>query len=253
MRAPSLLLVTVACASQVVVLAAQVRRGDVVLKIPPVKTSVEIAGQPVTFTVWGSVSAEPANAFRLAVTADLSDFQEHLTPLLGAQLNRSDRCGERLSVERATLSPAPPSSLLVVSVHYERWGCAKAFGKELVKRLVGGNGVVEATLTPSVNANAVSLTSQVRKIDADGGLGEVLRSGSFGDSLREKIAASIQSAIQKSLNLKSALAPQIANSVTIQTVQFADGGSGHLWLDLAGDVHLSGEELRGLIDAGHHY
>src|ERR1700730_16530934 len=105
MRAPSLLLFTVACASQVVVWASQavvsasqVRREDVVLKIPPVKTSVEIAGQPVTFTAWGSVSAESANTFRLAVTADLSDLQEHLTPLLGAQVNRSDRCGERLSV-----------------------------------------------------------------------------------------------------------------------------------------------------------
>jgi len=221
-----------------------------VLKVPPVKTAVEIEGQPVTFTAWGSVSAEAANAFRLAVTADLSNLQERLTPLLRVSLNRSDRCGERLSVERATLAPAPPSSLLVAYVHYERWGCAKAFGKEIVKRLVGGNGVVEVTLTPSVDAGTVSLTSQVRKIEADGSLGDVLRSGSLGDSLREKIAASIQSAIQKSLNLKSTLPPQIENRVTIQTVQFADGGSGHLWLGLAGAVRTSGEELRSLIEAG---
>ena len=46
---------------------------------------------------------------------------------------------------------------------------------------------------------------------------------------------------------------QIADKVTIQTAQFADGGSGHLWLAVAGDVPLSGEELRWLIEAGHHY
>jgi hypothetical protein len=34
-------------------------------------------------------------------------------------------------------------------VHYERYACVKALGKEIVKRLVGGNGVVELNLTPS--------------------------------------------------------------------------------------------------------
>jgi hypothetical protein len=111
----------------------------------------------------------------------LSNFQENLTPVMAAQLNRSDRWGEAY-------------------VHYERFTCVKAFGKEIVKRLVGGNGVVEVNLSPLVRENRIVLAAEVRKIDADGSLGEVLRSGSLGDSLRQKIAASIESSVQKSAN-----------------------------------------------------
>ncbi|MEI9971691.1 MAG: hypothetical protein WDO73_06350 [Ignavibacteriota bacterium] len=80
---------------------------------------------------------------RLAATVDLSDFQDHLTPILAAQLNRSDKCGERLTVQKAMLSSA---GLLTANVHYEHFACAKAFGKEINKRVVGGDAVVEVNL-----------------------------------------------------------------------------------------------------------
>jgi len=217
------------------------------VNLQPVKTTVALQGQRVTLTAWGTVSEMPANEFRLNLTTDLSDLQDHLTPVLAAQLNRSDRCGERLSVERASLAPEAPAGLLTVYVHYERWGCAKAFGKEIVKRLLGGNGVIEVLLTPSVDAGTVSVASEVWKIDADGSLGEVLRSGSPGQSLREKIAASIRSAFQKSLDPKSALPPAAAERLTIQSVQFADGGAGHLWLNAAGDVRIPAEQVHALL------
>jgi hypothetical protein len=175
---------------------------------------------------------------------DLGNFQENLTPVLAAQLNRSDRCGERLSVERATVAPAAPSAVLTAYVHYERYACAKAFGKEIVKRLTGGNGVVEVNLTPSVAENSIALAAEARKIDADGSLGELLRSGSLGDSIRAKIAASIESAIRKSANLKSALPAEMENVAAIQTVQFADRGAGRLWLAISGEVRLSAEQMR---------
>jgi len=114
---------------------AQAQTGDLTLKIPPAKTSLDLKGQPVEITAWGTVSAAPSGVFRLAMTVDMGNFQENLTPVLAAQLNRSDRCGERLSVERATVAPAAPSAVLTAYVHYERYGCAKAFGKEIVKRL----------------------------------------------------------------------------------------------------------------------
>ena len=142
------------------------------------------------------------------------------------------------------LAPAAPSGLLTANVHYERFGCAKVLGKEAVKRLVGGNAVVEVNLTPSAQENRIVLTAQTRKIDADGSLGELLHSGSFGDSIRQKIAASIESAIQKSANLKSALPPAIENVAALQTVQFADGGAGRLWLTIAGEVRLSTEQFQ---------
>jgi len=214
------------------------------LKIPPVKTTLNLQGQAVDFTAWGTVSAASGDVYRLAATVDLGNFQENLTPVMAGELNRSQRCGERLSVERAVLVPAAPSALLTAHVHYERFTCVKALGKEIVKRLVGGNGVVELNLTPSVAENQIALNAEVKKIDADGSLGELLRSGSLGDSLKRKIAASIESAVQKSANLKSTLPAAIATAVVIEPPQFADGGAGRLWLAVAGQVHLSAEQFR---------
>ncbi len=217
--------------SLAVVSAAWAQPNQPALEIPAVKTSLDIEGQQVGFTVWGKVSAP-----RFSVTVDLGGFQENLTPVLAAELNRSDRCGDRLSVERGVLTPAAPSTVLTATVHYERYVCTKALGKEIVKKLVGGNGVVEVSLTPSVGDNRILLTAQVRKVDADGSLGELLRSGSLGDSIRKKIAASIESAVQKAANLKSTLPAQMESSASIQTVEFADGGAGRLWLTVAGVV-----------------
>jgi len=223
---------------------AQAQSSGLTLKIPPVKTSLNLQGQAVAITIWGTVAAAPEGIFRLSATVDLGDFQENLTPILAVQLNRSERCGERVSVERAVLAPAEPAGALTAYVHYERFGCMKAFGKEVVKRLVGGNGVVEVNLTPAVAESRIALTAQVRKIDADGSLGQLLRSGSLGDSIREKIAASIESAIQKSADLKSTLPAGMENATAIKTVRFADGGAGRLWLAIEGEVHVSPEQFR---------
>ena len=206
------------------------------LQLPPLRTSIVLEGQPVAISIWGSVS--PAH---LSATVDLADFQEHLTPILAAQLNRSDKCGERLTVQKAALAP---SGLLTANVHYEHFGCAKAFGKEISKRLVGGDAVVEVNLTPTVADNRIGMDAEVRKIDADGSLGEALHSGSFGDSIRQKIAANIESSVRKSADLKSALPAGMENVLTLRTVRFADGGSGRLWLAMEGELHLWAEQFQ---------
>jgi hypothetical protein len=206
------------------------------LQLPALRTSIVLEGQPVAISVWGSVS--PAH---LSATVDLADFQEHLTPILAAQLNRSDKCGERLTVQKAALAP---SGLLTANVHYEHFGCAKAFGKEITKRLVGGDAVVEVNLTPTVADNRIGMDAEVRKIDADGSLGEALHSGSFGNSIRQKIAANIESSVRKSADLKSALPAGMENVLTLRTVRFADGGSGRLWLAMEGELHLSAEQFQ---------
>jgi hypothetical protein len=206
------------------------------VKLPPLRTSIMLEGQPVAISVWGSIS--PAH---LSATVDLADFQEHLTPILAAQLNRSDKCGERLTVQKAALAA---SGLLIANVHYEHFGCAKAFGKEITKRLVGGDAVVEVNLTPKVADNRIGMDAEVRKIDADGSLGEALHSGSFGDSIRQKIAANIESSVRKSADLKSALPAGMESVLTLRTVRFVDGGSGHLWLDIDGELHLSTEQFQ---------
>jgi len=225
MRLAAGLIVTVVCLAQ----------SDSV-KLPPLKTSIALEGQPVGITVWGAVS--PAH---LSATVDLGEFQDHLTPILAAQLNRSDKCGERLTVEKAVLAP---SGLLVANVHYEHFGCAKAFGKEINKRLVGGDAVVEVNLTPSVTDNHIAMDAEVRKIDADGSLGEALHSGSFGDSIRQKIAANIESSVRKSADLKSVLPGGMDSVLTLRTIRFTDGGSGRLWLTVEGELHLTAEQFQ---------
>jgi hypothetical protein len=234
MRVPMGMLFAVMCLAQ----------AQTTLKIPPMKTTVKLDQQPVDITIWGTVSPMPSGTFAVAITADLGDLQEHLTPVLSAQLNRSDRCADRLSVERAAIAPAAPSGLLTTNVNFERFACVKAFGKQIAKRLVGGHAVIEVNLTPSVEENDIAIDAEVRKIDADGSLGEVLRSDSVGDSLREKIAASVQSAVQKLTDLKSRLPAEIGNAVSIDSVQFADGGGGRLWLTIAGEARLSADQLR---------
>jgi hypothetical protein len=135
---------------------------------------------------------------------------------------------------------------LTAHVHYERWGCIKAFGRDVVKRLVGGNAVIVARLTPSAAPDGISMASEVQKIDADGSLGEVLQSGSFREAVKDKIARSMESSVRKGLDLKSMLPPAVAAAVVLRSVQFASGTEGRLWFSVDGEVHITAAQLQSL-------
>jgi hypothetical protein len=224
---------------------------DLTLPIPPVKASVTIDNQPIAITTSGTISGS-RNSFHLILNVDLSDLQEHIAGLLSAQLNRSDRCGERLSIDRATLLPAPPAGRLTAYVHFECWACVKALGREVAKRLVGGNGTIPVKLTPTLEKGAegnseIRLDPEVGTIEADGSLGEALRSSSVGDKLRDKISASMLSAMQKGANLQATLPPAVEKVAAIESVRFSDGGSGRLSLELAAQIRIPEKEMRTLI------
>jgi hypothetical protein len=224
-----------------------------VFRIPPVTTRVNIEGQAVEVKVSGEVFASAAadgeQSIRLSLTADLADFQRNLTPILAAQLNQSNRCGERLNVLNATLTPAAPAALLTVKAHVEKWGCAKAFGKEVVKRLVGGDGIIGVRLAPEVESGAgIKLAAEVTSIEADGSLGELMRSGSFGDAIREKVRASVVSAIQKSTDFKTTLPEAVREIVSIQDVKFAGVGDGALALAISSEVRVPAAQARELLE-----
>ena len=51
-------------------------------------------------------------------------------------------------------------------------------------------------------SNAIRLDAEVGKIDADGPLGDLLRAGSLGAALRDKIRESLLKAIEKSADLE---------------------------------------------------
>jgi hypothetical protein len=222
------------------------------LKIPPVKIPLKIKDQQITIVASGLVTMgakeQGVNMLSVELTADLADLQQTFTALLGSELDKDERCGDRIQMEDAKLTPAEPASFAVVQLHYERWGCAKLLGKQEVKRLIGGDALVQMKLIPSVRENhtELQLAAELGPIEADGSLGELLRSGNLGEMLREKIQAAILSALQKGLDLGAILPPVLQNSVTIQDARFRDAGSGQLLVTVAGQVRITDEQLGSL-------
>jgi len=224
-----------------------------VWRIPPVGTTLNVEGQPLSVVISGTVSADPPNrgqqTIRAKLDADLTDLQRNLTPLLRSQLDRSERCGERLSVESATLVPAAPFAMLTANLHFEKWACAKAFGKEVVKKLIAGDATVGLRLAPEVDGgNTLRLQADVTSIEAGGPLGELLRSGTLGDALREKIRATLVSALRKTTDPKATLPPAVQAIIALQSAEFGDGGGGRLRLSLSSEIRISGEQARGLLE-----
>jgi len=222
------------------------------ITLPPVKKNLQIEKEPVAVTVTGVVSRGAAGddpgVFKLRLHIDLEDLQRHIGSLLASQLNQSNRCGERLSIEQAVLAPSAPAALLTAHVHFEKWACAKAFGKEMTKKLIGGNATVQVRMTPVVeDRRSVKLESSVVSVEADGTLGEALRPRPLGDSLREKIRTSFESSLQKAINLEAAVPPALEPVAAIQSVQFRDAGDGRLVSDLVGEVKLPAEQMRAVV------
>jgi hypothetical protein len=90
----------------------------------------------------------------------------------------------------------------------------------------------------------VSLKPVVVNIEADGSLGQVLRSLSVGDALKEKIASGVRSAIQKATSLNTVLPPEIGSTATIRSVEFTSGPEGRLCIESTVEVRISPDRLR---------
>jgi hypothetical protein len=221
-------------------------------RIPPVKIPVNVKDQQVTLVASALITlktkAQGRNVLNLQLTGDLSDLQQNMTELLSAALDKDDHCGDRIAIQHATLTPAQPGSLAVVQLHYERWGCAKVFGKQQAKRLVSGNAVMQMTLTPAIGEDGTELrlVPEVGPIQADGSLGELLRSGTLGEMLREKIRNAILSALQKGTDLKATLPPAVQDYAKIKDARFRDGGSGRLLVILDGEIQITNEQIQAL-------
>jgi hypothetical protein len=239
-----------AIAATSLVAAAQ----NAVFKIPPVKIPLDVKGQPITITASAilTLSSRDHNLriLNLQLTGDLSDLQHNLTGLLSSQLDKDDRCGERVAVQNATLKPADPASLAVVQLHVERWVCVKVLGKSAAKKLLGGDAQIPIKLTPAIEKDSteLQLVPEVGEIQADGSLGELLRSGELGEAIREKIRSAILSSLQKGTNLGATLPPAVQGYVTIKNAEFKDGGGGTLLVVLDGEARLTQEQVKLLSD-----
>jgi hypothetical protein len=224
---------------------------DLTFSLPQVNRPVNIANRTIAMTVSGALSQTAAEngqrTFRLALTTNLSDLQQNITQLLRAQLDRSELCGQRIAIREARLTPATPASLLMVRLHFERWTCTRMMGQQTANELAEGDGTVEMKLIPSVDqSNALQLTSELRRVDANGMLAESLRSGSLGDDLRDKVSESVLAAMRAGADVKAALPLAVQNSATIQSVKFQDVGAGDLTVIVGGQVQISNEQANQL-------
>lgn len=229
----------------------------VTFSLPAVTNSISVGDQPISIPTSGAVSqvsaAIPAenghNLFRLKLVADLSDLQLNITGILRSELTRSPRCGERIEIQQATLIPLEPASLLVARLHFERWVCPRGAGIESPMEVADGEGTIEVKLTPSleptIEPNAgLHLASEITRVDATGFLGDSLRSGDLGVELREQIAASLLSALQKAADLRRILPPAAQGSATLQRMQFQDAGADQMNLVLDGQLKFSDEQTQ---------
>jgi hypothetical protein len=215
-----------------------------------VKIPLDIKDQPIAITASAilTLTTKDRNLriLNIQLTGDLSDLQRNLTTLLSSQLDKDDRCGERVAIQNATLKPSEPASVAVVQLHVERWACVKVLGKQAAKKLLGGDAQIQIKLTPAIDKDSTELrlVPEVGDIQADGSLGELLRSGALGDTIRDKIRSSILSALHKGTNLAATLPPAIQGFVTIQNAEFKDAGDGSLLVVLDGEARITQEQVK---------
>ncbi len=219
---------------------------DVAFKIPPVKSSVMIANQSVAITSSAVLFREPGEGgesiFKVESTTNLSDLQQNMTAILGALLNKGDRCGERIEVEDATLTPSDPASMVVAQLHYQRWVCHRMGRDESSYEVAEGNATVEVKLTPAVGSQGqLQVVPEIGRVEADRFLVDLVRSGDLGVALREKIASSVGAAM---MDLKAALPPAAGDSAKIESARFESLPDGGLNAIVIGELRISAEQAK---------
>jgi hypothetical protein len=220
---------------------------DVSFNLPPVKNPADVGSRSITVVASGvltqTVAQGDLRTFRLDSTLDLTDLQQNISTIMNAQLREGTACGERLAVRSANIQPAPPASLLVLQLHFERWLCA---GQSSPTELAESDGTVEVKVTPSVQNSVLQMASEFKRIDATGMMADDLRSGDLGDDLRDKVAKSMLLAVQAGSDFKTTLPQSLRNTATLQSAKFQDGGAGILRMVLSGQVQLSNEQATAL-------
>lgn len=230
----------------------------------PLSTNtINVAGETVSIPASGVVSRISSNAssgtpsnptstvvdnshnlFHLKLTADLSDLQQNITAILRSQLTRYSRCGERITIQQAAFTPLAAAGLVVANVHYERWVCPLGPGRESSMEVTSGDGEIEIKLSASVDPKTgLLLVPEISRVTAAGSLRDLLRSGDLGVTLRDGVAASLLSALQKTADLQTALPPAVQQSATLQKAQFQEAGVDQLSLVLEGQLQLSDAQL----------
>jgi hypothetical protein len=139
---------------------------------------------------------------------------------------------------------------VVAQLHYERWTCTAMFGRENMNEIVEGNGTIEVKMTPGVAEDGtLRLVAQIGRIDAEGLVGGLLRSGTLGEALRDKISESVLSTLRQGGDFKAALPAGARSYATLRKAQFQGTGLGRLIAVLDGEIRVSNENLTALTSA----
>lgn len=224
---------------------------DTAINLPPRSNTISFNDQAIAVTTNGVISKDgmgsAPNTFKLELTADVSDLQQNITAVLSGQLDKAETCGERISVQNADLTAWQPASVIVVRMHYERWAC---FGRSLSNEMAEGNATFEVKLTPEVaNDGSLQLSAKIGRVNAEQFLGELLSSGSLGETLRDKIAGVVLSTVRLGADYKRALPPAAQADVTLHHAEFQGGNSGRLTIAVDGEMRLSDDAFTALSNA----
>ncbi len=245
---------------------------EATFSLPPATNSITIAGQSISIPTTGAVSrvtpensvaeksetpekseaAEPSpNLFRLHLVADLSDLQLNVADILRQPLARSPRCGERIDIRQATLTPVAPAGLVTATLHFERWVCPT---RQAPMEVADGEATLEVKLTPSFEPTpeppaapgntGMTLASEITNVEATGFLRESLRNGDLGATLRQQIAAALLSPLQKAADPKATLPSSAQPNATIQKVRFQDDGADQISLVVEGQLQFTEAQLQ---------
>jgi hypothetical protein len=132
----------------------------------------------------------------------------------------------------------------VVQLHFERWAC---FGRDTMNEMAEGNGTIEVKLTPSVGEDGtLLLVAEIGRVDAGGLVGELLRSGSLGGTVRDTVAQAVLFAMRSGGDFKVTLPASAQGYATLRHAQFQGTGSGKLMAVLDGEIRVSDEKATAL-------
>ena len=227
---------------------------DVAFNLPTARNTVNFANQAVIVTTAGAISKGVENGgqnlFEMELTADMSDLQQTIASVLHAQLDKADQCGERIALQTASLTPQESIGLVVAQLHYERWTCTTMFGRQNMNEIVEGNTTIEVKLTPAVAVDGtLQMAAQLGRIDAEGLVAELLRSGALGEWLRDKIADSTLTALHQGADFNMALPDGTRKYATLKRAKFQGTGSGKLIAVLDGDIRVPNTNLAAVTHA----
>jgi len=121
------------------------------------------------------------------------------------------------------------------------------FGRDTMNEMAEGNGSIEVKLTPLVDEDGtLRLIPEIGRVDAEGVVGDLLRSGSLGDAVRDTVAQSVLFTIRQGGDFRVTLPATAQGYATLRRAQFQGTGSGKLMAVLDGEIRVSDEKATAL-------